>query len=627
MRKWSLSLLVLSIVLFLVPSPHATATGARTAEAARPPAIADYPNAALLLSGKWLQEHASLKDMVIIDARTSGYDEAHIPRAVNLNANDFKTKAGLKSQAELEALLGALGLSPDLKLVIYDGGTGSGGAAGFVFWMLEYLGCSDVHILNGGWDRWVADRRPTETKRNKLPPGKFASAPEPEVLANSSHILARMRDGNFSIIDPRTDAEYNGWQIHGEARGGHIPGAVQIPFEWCFNTDGTVLGYRELRKLFEPRGITSDKEVTSYCATGLKSGTVYFLLRLMGYPRCSNYAGTIFEWSADPVLPMKKMANYSKLVSAAWVKDLLDGKPVLHSPRGRYLIAAVGYAADPPKTYIPGAFYIHRDEFELSARYAKKPGEAGAGNLWPDQKLKANIEKMGIDKNTTVILYHHYAGTAASSTSTTAGADPICAVRLLWALMYAGIEDVRLINGGMIEWVRSGFAVSTAPAVRPTVTDCGIAKFPAHPEYLATTPYVEDVVKGTVKDAVLVDIRSMEEYIGAKEDYSFLDTLGRIPGAKWGHWGPSTFVGGDFWDAADGTLRSYTEVAQMWKDYGINGDKGPSFYCGTGWRSSLGFFYAYLMGWPGPRNYDGSWYEWSLGAGSEHRKKETGWPF
>ena len=151
--------------------------------------------------------------------------------------------------------------------------------------------------------------------------------------------------------------------------------------------------------------------------------------------------------------------------------------------------------------------------------------------------------------------------------------------------------------------------------------------FPAHPEYLATTPYVEEVVSGGAKDAVLVDIRSMEEYIGAKEDYPFLDTLGRIPGAKWGHWGPSTFVGGDFWDATDGTLRSYTELAQMWKDYGITPDKRVSFYCGTGCRSSLGFLYSYLIGFPNIKNYDGSWYEWSLGTGSEKRAWETGWTF
>lgn len=625
-RKGPSIFLVLITLLFAMVSV-ATAARSDAAEPARPPGFPDYPNSALLLSGKWLQENLRAKNLAILDARTAGYESTHIPGAISLAYDDYKTKSELKPQVELEARLSAAGLRPDMKFVIYDDTTASWGAAGRVFWMLEYLGCKDVHVLNGGWDKWVADGRPTETRKQTLPPGKFVAVPNEEILVRSSHILSRMRDRDFALIDARTDEEFNGWQLYGEARGGHIPGAVQIPYAWYFNPDKTVLAHRDLRKLFDARGITPEKEVVSYCTVGIRSGHVYFLLRLMGYPRCANYDGSLLEWSANPDFPLEKLTNYSKLVSAEWVKDLIDGKKVSHTPKGRYLLAAVGYADEPPKTYIPGAFYIHRDEFEFTARNAKSPGESGAGNLWPDPKLKANIEKMGIDKDTTVILYHHYAGSPGAAASTTAGADPICAVRLLWALMYAGVQDVRLVNGGLGAWVRNGYPVSSTAGARPIVTDCGIAPFPAHPEYLATTPYIEQVVDGTVKDALLADIRSMEEYIGAKEDYPYLDTLGRIPGAKWGHWGPSTYVGGDFWDAQDGTLRSYSEVAQMWKDYGITGDKTLSFYCGTGWRSSLAFFYGYLMGWPNVKNYDGSWYEWSLGAGSEKRGKESGWPF
>ena len=112
--------------------------------------------------------------------------------------------------------------------------------------------------------------------------------------------------------------------------GGHVPKAVNIPYEWFFNNDKTVLSYPDLRKIFENRGVTADKEVTSYCTAGIRSGYVYFILRLMGYTKASNYDASIFEWSADSSLPMDKLTNYQKVVNAAWVNDLISGKNLKH---------------------------------------------------------------------------------------------------------------------------------------------------------------------------------------------------------------------------------------------------------------------------------------------------------
>jgi thiosulfate/3-mercaptopyruvate sulfurtransferase len=96
------------------------------------------------------------------------------------------------------------------------------------------------------------------------------------------------------VIDSRTDEEFLGWQLYGEARGGHITNAVQLPYAWFYNTDKTTLSYQDLKSLFESRGITPDKEVTAYCTAGIRSGYVYFL-RLMGYTRCSNYDASIWD--------------------------------------------------------------------------------------------------------------------------------------------------------------------------------------------------------------------------------------------------------------------------------------------------------------------------------------------
>ncbi|MBL7211592.1 MAG: hypothetical protein ISS61_04320 [Desulfobacteraceae bacterium] len=102
-----------------------------------------------------------------------------------------------------------------------------------------------------------------------------------------------------------------------------------------------------------------------------------------------------------------------------------------------------------------------------------------------------------------------------------------------------------------------------------------------------------------------MDIRKLKEYNGELNPYTFFDKKGHIPGAVWmGDW--DTLV-----DMNDDTFRSYTEVQKIWNDLKITPDKEPVFYCGGGWRSSIGFFYAYLMGFNKIRNYDGGFYEWS----------------
>ena len=125
-------------------------------------ASSEFPNAELLVSADSLQASLNVGGLVIIDARSPGaYGAGHIPGAINIQHGEYWTKgSGLKDTAVIAAQLGAAGIARDKKIVIYDNTTASWGAAGRLFWMLEYLGCTDVHILNGGWDKWAADSRP-----------------------------------------------------------------------------------------------------------------------------------------------------------------------------------------------------------------------------------------------------------------------------------------------------------------------------------------------------------------------------------------------------------------------------------------------------------------------------------
>ena len=133
----------------------------------------------------------------------------------------------------------------------------------------------------------------------------------------------------MTILSPsttRSDEEYIGWTLYSEARGGHIPNTVQLPYEWYYNQDKSILSYADLKELLESKGITTDKEVVAYCTAGIRSGFFYFLARLMGYEKVANYDGSIWDWAAADATdyPMDKMKNYQTVVYPEWVKALID---------------------------------------------------------------------------------------------------------------------------------------------------------------------------------------------------------------------------------------------------------------------------------------------------------------
>jgi len=567
-----------------------------------------FPNKKLLVSAESVQATIGTKNFVVIDARTAGYDTSHIPGAINIKFGDYFTPgSGLLPVADLNSKLSAAGLKKNMSFVIYDNTTASFGAAGRIFWMLEYLGCSKVYILDGGWDKWVADGRATETTINTLPTAKFKASVKKARKATKETIQKKLGTKNFAIVDSRTDEEYNGWQFYGETRGGHITGAVQIPYEWFFNGDKTVANYSDLKTMFESRGITRKKEVTAYCTVGIRSGFVYFLYRLMGYSKASNYDGSIAEWSADSSLPMEKASRFSTLVYPAWVKALIDyHKADSTSPappeypynrNHKYLIfetqwgsfedMAQGWADNSYLIgHIPGAIHSNSDVYENGApRWF----------LIPDDDLKAAIGTMGITDDTTVVVY---------------SSSRIFAARLWWILKYAGVTDVRFMNGGSQQWLANGYETETTINYPVPTTFSGTT----HPEYFAGTDYVFSQYTNT-GTTFLADLRSRDEYDGLISGYSYVNAKGRIPNSVWASDADDSSA---VYNDSDGTLRSYTDLRAFWKGIGITStgalnlfDKEVVFYCGSGYRSALGFLYAYLMGYDNIRNYSDGWEGWS----------------
>ena len=566
-----------------------------------------YPNGNLLATATDLKP----ADVVILDARSEdAYHNGHIPGAVNLRWQQVvDASMNLLPVADLETLLGLAGLTRNSRLIIYDDTTSSWGAAGRLFWMFETLGCGNVRILNGGWDKWIADGNQPETYVNTLPAATFTARPDPGITATKEYIAGRMKADDFVIIDTRSDEEFNGWTLYGEARGGHITGAVQIPYEWNFQSDKTLLTYPEMKEMYESRGVTKDKEVTAYCTAGIRSGFAYFLCRLMGYQRVSNYDGSILDWATASVdcstcYPMEQMANYQALVYPAWVDQLINNEDPPTYPGNGYVILypsyeprysedRTDYAGTVYETgHIPGAVFV--DVYSLENGPNSEYGDGyefpEEGSVKPIPELQDFLGNLGITRDTTVVVYAN-----DDISMMTAG-------RTAWALLLAGVDDVRLLNGNYDAWRDYGGAIETTPNM-PVPVDFG--DDPGNPQYLATTGDLLAVVNGTNTDAVIVDDRSWEEYIGDSNSYyHYFHELGRIATAKWaGDWTELVRDNANY-------LVNYTDIEQRWAEAGLTPEKQMYFYCGTGWRSGLYTFYAYLMGWPAA-NYDGGWFEWS----------------
>ncbi|USX12387.1 rhodanese-like domain-containing protein [Oxalobacteraceae bacterium OTU3CAMAD1] len=283
------------------------------------------------------------------------------------------------------------------------------------------------------------------------------------------------------------------------------------------------------------------------------------------------------------------LARPRQLVAPAWLAMLINGAQVEARPSANWRLLEVGCggAALFEHAHIPGASYIDTGDFECEPLW----------NKVGDEVLLSLLLSHGVRHDITVILY---------------GRNNLAAARLAHLLLYAGVEDVRLLDGGFALWQAGGHICARGPvhrAAHHAIADFGVA-FPVHPEYLIGTSQARALVATT--DAALVSIRSEAEFLGKVSGYSYIAARGDIPGARWGRAG----VDGDVnsmsaYHLADGRMKPAAEIALQWQEHGIVEELLIGFYCGTGWRASMAFFYAWLMGWPRISVYDGGWLEYS----------------
>ncbi|MBM7616041.1 rhodanese-like domain-containing protein [Alkaliphilus hydrothermalis] len=399
-------------------------------------------------------------------------------------------------------------------------------------------------------------------------------------VITTEELAEKINDTKVVVVDIRPESAYIGWQLENEARGGHIKGAVDFPMAWA-----SLVKEEELKGLLEKKGITPEKTVVVYDTKGEESEKMARLLVDMGYENVLNYQDGLAAWAADKSLPMDKLARFEKLVHPEWIDQLIQGKKPSTYEGNEYKIFEVawGEPTDYTKGHIPGAYYLDTNLLE----------EEPIWNRVSDEAIEAMLLANGITHDTTVILY---------------GQDTTPAARAASVMLYAGVKDVRILNGGYAAWVNAGFEEETGINVPEAVKSFGL-EIPSNQKYIIDLEEAKDVLLDP--KAELVSIRSWGEHIGETSGYSYITPKGRIKGDVWGHGGSDAYNMGDFRNV-NNTMRNYHEINGFWRDYGITPDKGAYFYCGTGWRASEAFFAAYLMGWENIGVYDGGWYEWSM---------------
>lgn len=273
----------------------------------------------LLIDSETLDQNLGRADLVVIDVRGKAAYAfgGHIPGAVHATWHEFSdpnaAAKGLLDPdlARLEKKIQALGINRDSDVVIYSNPFDNWGDEGRMFWMLQYLGHSTLRILDGGWVKWVAEKRRYEYGPVNPKPGDFRIVPNPDVIVQKEELkkLVRRPHPETVIADARSLEEYAGKEIQGIPRPGHIPSAISLPWNVFLNKDATVKELDALKASLEDRGLHESHAVICYCTGGVRSAWLYFVLKLAGYDKVRNYPGSWWEWSRDFAAPVETDAK------------------------------------------------------------------------------------------------------------------------------------------------------------------------------------------------------------------------------------------------------------------------------------------------------------------------------
>jgi thiosulfate/3-mercaptopyruvate sulfurtransferase len=271
----------------------------------------DEEKAHLFVDASWLK--TNLTKVTVIDARPEkAYNKGHIYGAVSApwpTFVDMQGKPGdpgwgvLLPKDQLSAKFGALGIDGKKPLVVYAQPPGWG-EDGRVAWTAMMAGIREVKILDGGYEAWEKADGETSTKTTKVATLHMVIPALDEGLTATTDWIYSQRD-RIKIVDSRSEKEFDGAKSHGEARGGHLPGAHLIAFETMFNKDHMVKSPKELKQMFSSAGLKPGDEIVNYCTAGIRSAYMAIVMRMVGFDKARNYDASFYEWAAMKELPME----------------------------------------------------------------------------------------------------------------------------------------------------------------------------------------------------------------------------------------------------------------------------------------------------------------------------------
>jgi len=277
-----------------------------------------YAHPEYLVETDWVAEHLNDPNIRIIESDEDPllYAIGHIPGAAQVDwfstlqhplRRDFLTKE------QFEQVASKLGITNDTTVIFY--GDKSNWFACYALWLFQYYGHQNVKIVNGGRAKWEKEGRPLVKEVSTFTATTYKAKEADKSIRAFRDDVFKQVDSKKPLVDVRSPKEYTGELLHmpnypqeGATRGGHIPGAVSIPWAQAVNeADSTFKTAEDLKALYEGKNIKSDGEIIAYCRIGERSSLTWFVLKyLLGYPTVKNYDGSWTEWGNLVDAPIEK---------------------------------------------------------------------------------------------------------------------------------------------------------------------------------------------------------------------------------------------------------------------------------------------------------------------------------
>jgi thiosulfate/3-mercaptopyruvate sulfurtransferase len=243
-----------------------------------------------------------------VESGRAGWEAGHIPGAAYLHmTEDLSAPQGdmpynLPSPEHMTALLRRIGVNQDTTVVLY--GRTYPPAVTRAWWVLRASGVRDVRILDGGWQRWVAEGRPTTREVPAFPPGDFVASPVPELLADRDDVRAAIDDPRVLVVNALSPEQFRGTGGAHYGRPGRIPGSVNLPAMSLVDPETRrYRSFEELEVMFAAAGAFDHERVIAYCGGGIAASSTVFVLEMLGHPSPGLYDRSLLEWAKDPDLP------------------------------------------------------------------------------------------------------------------------------------------------------------------------------------------------------------------------------------------------------------------------------------------------------------------------------------